>query len=166
MDMYCLELNGGTSLFESTPALEITWHKTQRETYCHSARLIFESQFDELLVNVFIKTKTVKSPGTKDRQTYYSIYNAFLPCSKKEGVVYVNLNSTELVNALGLCEFTKNGNGKNNYLVRYPIAIGYKYAGVETCHPFLENMPPVLLCKKPIDDADFDNKIVTHLNLV
>lgn len=163
--MVNLELDGSPSLFESLPALEITWHKFQKETYCNTARLIFESPLEDDLVKISVTIRNIIAPGKPEQKTVdYTVYN-FLPCRRDNGLVCAAINSTKLVEAIGLCGFTKNSDGDYSNLVRYPISISYKYSGIEESFAFIDQLPPLLICKNVLGSIKAGEKLASHINL-
>lgn len=163
--MQYIELDGSFSLFKTYPALEITWHKTQEETYCHHARLVFESPDISTPIQVSITTTKITSPSSKQPKISHSTINRYLPCKSENGLVYVNLDSTELVEAIELCEYTKDSEGNNNNLVSYPSEIKFRYSSHEESYLLKAGLPPLLICQDLLRPAEFGNKITVHINL-
>lgn len=164
MNAQCLELTGWPTMFEMFPALEITWHKTPKEIYCHHASLIFESPSEFDLVRVEIKTISLTSPS-RERHVSESIITRYLPCRREDGKIIVALNSTELVEALNLCEFTKNVKGTKCSLVQYSASISFFYADAGQTYSFEADLPPRLISKMALDSIDAGEKINVHINL-
>lgn len=165
MNTQYLELTGWPTIFEMFPALEITWHKTPKETYCHHARLIFESPLEFDLVRVEIKTIKITSPSAIQKRVSESVITRYLPCQREDGKIVVALNSTELVDAIGLCDFTKNAKGTKYSLVRYPASISFYYADEEQTYSFKAELPPILISKTPLDSINIGDKVNVHINL-
>ena len=164
MNTQCLELTGWPTMFEISPPLEITWHKIPNEIYCYDARLIFESPLTFDLVRVEIKTISITDPSN-ERHVSESVITRYLPCHREDDKIIVDLNSTEFVEAIGLCAFTKKAKGGKCNLVQYPAAISFYYGDEEQTYPFIEGLPPKMICKTALDLMNTGDKVTVHINL-
>lgn len=165
MKTYILEIDGNLSLFETYPALEILWHKSQYGTYCYSARILCNSEIKEGIAEVTIDTKYIKAPGKSGKRTLDIPVTRFLPCAKINGLTQLPINDPELLKAIELCEFTKS-KGKNSKLVRYATGIRLRYSNAVQTFSFFEGLPPKLMCKDFLSPLKTNDKIITRLNLI
>lgn len=163
--MYYLELDGSQSLFKTYPALEISWHKTKKEVYCYSACLIFESLVASTPIRVSITTTAITSPASEQKRISQSIITRYFSCKSENGLTHVPLNSTELVEAIELCEYTKDSKGQNKHLIHYPSEIKFSYSGNEESCFFNPGLPPLLICRDLLMLTEYENKIAVHINL-
>lgn len=114
--------------------LDITWAKAFGEVYVHHASLFIPMPSDSLFlpelacVGVTKRAKILLKKKMKDIDTRVANY---LPASQTEGGILVKLNSSPIVEALGLNTWTFFKTGKRKQLKEFPVNVFYSIDGGE-----------------------------------
>lgn len=147
--------------------LDITWAKAFDEVYCHHASLFIpfvqESLFDIpglVKIGVTVRYNTVK--GRKIISTSCSDFQKFLPCTQTDGGLIVQLNSSQLIDALSLNSWTTLKNGKRGTQKEFPTRIFYAVGENDTVElPFCANSTPFLTSEDRFSELADGEKLDT-----
>lgn len=163
MNTYILESDGLPALNATYPALNIVWHKTPKETYCHSAQLMFNAPSGQSLATITLNYRQIFKPGKKISKSIESSVTRHLPCKSVDDCIIVPLDDTKLIDIIEMCEYTHGK--KKKQLVRYPTGLSFSYAGEEKTFHFLDKFPLLLMCEPLLDQVEINDKITIHINL-
>lgn len=111
--------------------IEITWGKSYGDPYCHHAVLTIPSRTDSFFlpeviqVGVTIRTNTILKKKVKSSTDTRSSF--YLPYVTVPEGFSVQLNSSQLIDALSLCAWTSLNKGKERgTLKQFPVNLFYQ----------------------------------------
>lgn len=149
--------------------LDITWGKAFDEIYCSHASLFIpfvqESLFDtpELVrIGITVRYNTVK--GRKIVSTFCRDFQYYLPCNQTEGGLIVKMNSSTLIDAIGLNSWTVLKYKKRGTQKEFPTRVFYTIGErglVEL--PFTANETPYLSAEEILSTLKEGEKIDTSI---
>lgn len=134
----------------------ITWAKAFGEVYCHHATL-FIAFFSDTLFTPYIVRVGVRSrnnmiekgviANSSEKQVAY-----YLPCTYKQDMMIVPLNSTQIIDNLSLDSWSTLKDGSRGAHKEYPLSLFYRFddSSDDINHLFKheENLTPFLLSEK------------------
>ncbi len=149
--------------------LQISWAKAFDEIYVHHASLfipvasgsLFPPEYIQFGVNK--RAKILHKKKMKDIDTRVTNY---LPVSQIEDGLLVQLNSSPIIEALGLNTWTFFKTGKRNQLKEFPVNLFYSIdGGEEITLPFnlKEKGIPYLLFEREFGDLENGAMVETKI---
>lgn len=165
--MKTIDLRGNELCHASYPFLSITWHRSEWGTYCHKAFIEFESNNNSDVGEVTVTCK-IGTVGKDKKPVYWEKREAaFLTASKTGNVVKVPLNSSKLIEAISLNDWTKSTKTKNRMLLLgRAVKLEWEYAGEKFSYDFMpeDNYSPAMLCEHIVDSLSQNEK--TEIRIV
>lgn len=112
---------------KSQNALIITWSKAYGEVYCHNivlaipqaASSLFNPEITKIVVRV--RTNDIEKGSIKSFSDNEVI--KYLPCKIEDDIMYVPLNSSEIISVLTENIWTKLKNGSRSVLKSFPLSL-------------------------------------------